>query len=1001
MTLMRDATQWRLGCTARNNGYNDCLTFFDPPHVQPNRRFTGTMKTLTLVLLITLAGSHAWGQLPSNYQLDGDWLLDSSSYKARIETSADENHVAIANGLIRRTFQLKPAVATVGLDNLMTGETIIRAVGPEGYVTLDGVRYAIGGLKGQPNRAFITAQWLGQLTPFPRALQLIGIETGTARQRFPWKQTRHHAPNCQWPPRGVYLRMDYRVPKDATLSMLEATLPSNAGRKRLASWDERSLHANKTLDDDWAVFTSEADERSSFENEGKFGEIYTPANTCVFIEAPLDANTRLVETTIDTGTDNSASWGPGITLVLPQQQLKFYIRPGTTADGGAQFALWDGKHERFEIGGPDPVDLTHPWRLRLRWTEDTICCDVSPDSEHWQTVKSLPWNEHWGTPQKVRIGKTSRTGGKDDFRGEKGARVRLKVLDFAAYGQLNSEALSEQEQPNNLSKLRVSVHYELYDGVPLLSKWLSVSNNSDRVVTVDRFTAEELAVVEQDNPVETREGVPVAHPDSLHVETDMAFSGFTHQNSNRHTVHWRTDPEFKTQINYLRQSPSRLVVEPTYGPAQTVEPEGTFETFRVFELVYDSSDFERRGLALKRMYRTLAPWVTENPLMMHMRTAKPAAVRGAIDQCADVGFEMLILSFGSGFNAENDDPAYLQQWKEVADYAHSRGVQIGCYSLLSSRRVAQENMIVSPPGQRPTHGNCPALTSSWGQEYFRKLRNLFQQTGFDLLEHDGSYPGDVDVTQRLPLQQGIQDSRWAQWRIITDYYKWLRGRGVYLNVPDYYYLAGSNKCGMGYRESNWSLPREQQLIHTRQNIYDGSWTKTPSMGWMFVPLTAYHGGGAAATIEPLDQHLDHYRAMMNSNLALGVQACYRGPRLFDTERTRNMVKQRVAWFKAHRDILESDLVHGRRADGRDLDWMLHVNPQLDEKGLLAVFNPTDHEITKTIRVPLYYTGIRGTASFSHQHDAPKHLRVDHDDRVTLTLTLPATSFDWYVIRSAE
>ena len=73
------------------------------------------------------------------------------------------------------------------------------------------------------------------------------------------------------------------------------------------------------------------------------------------------------------------------------------------------------------------------------------------------------------------------------------------------------------------------------------------------------------------------------------------------------------------------------------------------------------------------------------------------------------------------------------------------------------------------------------------------------------------------------------------------------------------------------------------------------------MGWMFVPLTQYQGGGAAATIEPLDEHLDHYERMLVSNLALGVQACYRGPRLYDTDRTKAMVKGWVCWFKAHRD----------------------------------------------------------------------------------------------------
>ena len=53
---------------------------------------------------------------------------------------------------------------------------------------------------------------------------------------------------------------------------------------------------------------------------------------------------------------------------------------------------------------------------------------------------------------------------------------------------------------------------------------------------------------------------------------------------------------------------------------------------------------------------------------------------------------------------------------------------------------------------------------------------------------------------------------------------------IYLNVPDHYFLSGSTKSGMGYREDNWSLPREQQLIHTRQNIFDGTWQKLPSMG---------------------------------------------------------------------------------------------------------------------------------------------------------------------------
>ena len=37
-------------------------------------------------------------------------------------------------------------------------------------------------------------------------------------------------------------------------------------------------------------------------------------------------------------------------------------------------------------------------------------------------------------------------------------------------------------------------------------------------------------------------------------------------------------------------------------------------------------------------------------------------------------------------------------------------------------------------------------------------------------------------------------------------------------------------------ETNWNLPLWEQINLARQNIYDGTWTKVPSQGWMFVPL---------------------------------------------------------------------------------------------------------------------------------------------------------------------
>ena len=628
----------------------------------------------------------------------------------------------------------------------------------------------------------------------------------------------------------------------------------------------------------------------------------------------------------------------------------------------------DGK--AFEVGGlqgqPNYAFLRPEWVAQLRASSNAF------QFVHFEI----------GNPKERLAWKRVRRHAPDVKWPPAGAALRLDFAPPAGAG------LSEE--------LVVSVHYELYDGLPCYSKWLTVSNGSDRIVQLDRFSLEQLAVVERTSEVDelSSEG---RTPPGFHVETDMAFGGMMAAGANRRSFRWLPDPEFATQVNYERKTPCLLDIGPDLGPDQKIAPGATFESYRAWVMPFDSSDRERQGLAVRRMYRTIAPWTTENPLMMHLISYKGDAVTNAIDQCAAAGFEMLILSFGSGFNMENERPATLAQAQAFAAYARSKGIEIGSYSFLASRRVGGGNDVVMPPGEKPAFGNSPCLQSTWGTNYFRRLYEFHRASGFTLLEHDGSYPGDVCASEDHPGHRGLADSRWNQWREISAFYEWCRAEGLYLNVPDRYFLSGSSKTGMGYRETNWSLPREQQVIHTRQNIYDGTWQKLPSMGWMFVPLTEYHGGGAAATIEPLDEHLDHYERMLESNLALGVQACYRGPRLFDTERTRAMVKSKVDWFKAHRDILESDLIHGRRADARDLDWMLHVNPKLREKGMLVVFNPLNEAVTRDLRVNLYYTGLTTTARVREQNGEAREHVLNRDYTITVPVEVPAQGMNWFVI----
>jgi hypothetical protein len=426
------------------------------------------------------------------------------------------------------------------------------------------------------------------------------------------------------------------------------------------------------------------------------------------------------------------------------------------------------------------------------------------------------------------------------------------------------------------------------------------------------------------------------------------------------------------------------------GPDQEISKEKPFESFRTFELLLDSTERERTSLARRRMYRTIAPWTNENPLMFHKVHSDPATIREAIDQAAEVGFELVIMSFGSGFNHESRDKEYWNRYKELADYGKSKGVALGGYSLLASRGAADPKD--NTQGSPALYGVMPCLGTRWGHDYLANIVAFARHSGLGVFENDGSYPGDICAATNHPFHRGREDSQWVMWRAITDQYKTLRAEGVFLNIPDWYYLAGGNKCGMGYRETNWSLPRAEQEIIERQNMFDGTWSKTQSMGWMFVPLSQYHGGGAEATIEPLREHLPHYEARLANLLGYGVQACYRGPRLYDSDETKTIVKKWVSFYKQHRDVLDNgDIIHLRRPNGRDWDGILHANPGGTEKGLACLYNPLAEDITRELRMPLHYTGLVGKAMLAIDGGTPETIHLDASRNALITVRIPARS----------
>ena len=549
---------------------------------------------------------------------------------------------------------------------------------------------------------------------------------------------------------------------------------------------------------------------------------------------------------------------------------------------------------------------------------------------------------------------------------------------------------------DTIKGIKVQIHYDIFDGVPVIRKWLTVTSERPENMKINQVVHEILSVPEEKL---TRMGNPEKFRpyNGLYVETNYAFNNSMTFEFSDFSSHWIYDKDYYSASSAY---PVKLEIYPQRGPGIILEKGDEFTSLQTYELLVDSYDRERRGMAIRRMYRMLLPWTNENPIFMHIVSKNDDQVRTVIDQCAKTGYEAVIVSFGSHLNMEDNSPENISRWKSLADYAHSKNIGIGGYSLFSSRRIDDETDVVDPLTGKPggaLYGNAPCFGSKWGLEYRDKIQNFLEQTGFDLFEHDGPYPGDACASTSHPGHSGLDDSQWRQFQIQKDLYRWCCSNGIYVNAPDWYIADGTHKVCIGYNEGNYKLPMDEQIVINRQNIYDALWEKTSSMNWGFVPLTSYAGGKKNAILEPLSEHLDDYVQYMIQHYGSGVQACYRGFRLYDNDSTKQAVISTINWYKKYRDVLNGDLLHLRRADGRNWDGWMMVNPHSVVKGVVILFNPLKKSLSQTITLPLYYTGLTLTAVVREKEGKKGKVRLNRDYTINLPVELPAESYTWFTI----
>jgi hypothetical protein len=323
----------------------------------------------------------------------------------------------------------------------------------------------------------------------------------------------------------------------------------------------------------------------------------------------------------------------------------------------------------------------------------------------------------------------------------------------------------------------VTIYYEMYDGIPLMSKWIEVKSKTGLAhqTYVDVYSVEYLALNQQFSGMSPYFGW-------MFVETNEPHGT---------DVQWIIDP-----LSAKMPGAFEPVLNCSYqvSPAVEISKDG-FQSFRVHELIHGTRDPERIGLAKHKMVRLLAPHTQENPIFFHMTKIDPKSVYATLDQLAQVGFEMMIFSFGSSsINImETTNQKFINQMAKYVEYGKKRGIEIGAYDLIAwTRNPGHEFATLSVDG-KAQHNAC--FASGWYDYLLDKFLTFMNKTGLSMVETDGPYSGYTCYATNHSHHRDWRDSVYRQNKLQGAFYKQLRQRAVYVNQPDNYFYQGGSRTG--------------------------------------------------------------------------------------------------------------------------------------------------------------------------------------------------------------
>jgi hypothetical protein len=760
-----------------------------------------------------------------------DWLAAGTplpNSTARL-LQLDTRTVALSNGLVARIFTVSPEWSTWDVVTAGKGSAL-RAPAPEAVVALDGAEYEVGGLRvdtnasafaafacktsrdnwypsGQQAEACPTGWWNRSLPLLqnPAAFQYSGHRTTAPEAPFAWVRARH-APPADWPPRGLHLEVNFTAPSGA-LSQHRGIIISVHyqlldGAPVISKWVSIAW---KEPPRRWHRTVQSAVPSRPLAASGSLAGPLT-IQPCDTSPAAAPAEWGFVWKLPRVGSTNASiqlggeSSGRDICMTIMTASVGF-----SNADVGLAACNSSDAMQRWAWGNASGTLRTLAPASRLRAANIRGCVAAAANKACCVDV-----NDHSNQSGTcLQMDECSDGGPWEGFRPLNSA-LGTMLQSVASPGSciFSTPVVPSPPLPPPPPPPPKPPGCHTGDCVVVRHVTVEILRLNKAWASTERTMPYEQTDITQDVlPFDSSVGDGLLHirPTALHGSSVLWSDDMTFR-----------DPDYVATNNVgavptvlVGYQSNRTCSADIYGPhreqCQFGGPgvhlrrgEADFASFRVLQLWSDSAEPERKGLGRRAMTRLLAPQSQEAPFTFHTGTTDTTTFKALVDQLSNVGgFDLLMMSFGSGFTMEDTSPASLSKIGELIRYSRAKGIEVGGYDLIAEKPptgAEAQYAVLDPDTNASTGALC--FASEWRRQLTQKVLTWVNSQSLTAIETDGPYGGAVCGSHKHD-HYGAHDSVYLQQQGQVEFYKDMRAKGVYVNAPDdYLFEGGANKiCG--------------------------------------------------------------------------------------------------------------------------------------------------------------------------------------------------------------